>query len=150
MSFNRALVLLDVEDEHWRSKVYLAGFGYLTVWHNGKNTALHTLLKPPPPGFYVDHINENKWDCRKDNLRIVTRAQNSMNRSKFSGTYSSKYKGVMYRKDRGHFIAGLRVERKWIYLGSGSETYCAELYNAAAMTYFGEYAKLNEVVYETN
>lgn len=47
----------------------------------------------------VDHINGNKLDNRKENLRIVTYAQNNMNKTK-SENKSSKYIGVYFRKDR--------------------------------------------------
>lgn len=144
---NKDLILLDPEDEHYRDKVFYTGHGYLAFWLDGKNIFLHKHLLGITDERQVDHKDNNKWNCQKDNLRVATRSQNSQNREKFLGSYSSQYKGVMYRKDRQCFIAGIRVNKKYIHLGSGTETYCAELYNQAALTYFGEFAKLNEISY---
>src|SRR5439155_26585423 len=41
-----------------------------------------------------DHKNRNGLDNRKENLRLCTRSQNTVNREKSDGVFSSKYKGV--------------------------------------------------------
>lgn len=59
--------------------------GYLFVKVDGVRYPLHRLVflyvngEFPEKGFDVDHINRNKEDNRLDNLRIVTRRQNSLN-----------------------------------------------------------------------
>lgn len=48
---------------------------------------------------FIDHINNNKLDNMRENLRIVTAAENNRNKSKVNNT-SSKYLGVVKRTGR--------------------------------------------------
>lgn len=49
----------------------------------------------PGDGLEVDHINGNKLDNRRGNLRIATRSENELNKPKRAGT-SSRYKNVTW------------------------------------------------------
>ena len=92
----------------------------------------------------MDHINGNGLDCRKSNLRLATRSQNGANRPKFSGRYSSKYKGVGWKKQNQRWAASIRVNTKLIHLGYFLvEEDAARAYDRAAIKYFGEFAKTN-------
>ena len=55
--------------------------------------------------FAPDHKNHNGLDNRRLNLRESTRRQQACNRRKRIGDYTSKYKGVSYRKDSGKWRA---------------------------------------------
>lgn len=83
--------------------------GYIKTMIRGKNIALHRLVmgvldnedKSP-----VDHINRNKLDDRKENLRIVTTAQNNRNRDRWrkDGTKVGVYK---FRENKWKATIGL-------------------------------------------
>ena len=54
--------------------------GYVKGTVDNKNCRLHRyVMKCTDPKIYVDHINGNPLDNRKQNLRLVTPQQNSMN-----------------------------------------------------------------------
>lgn len=99
-------------------------------------------------GLIVDHINGNKLDNRKKNLRIVTMSQSNMNRGLIHferrQNVFSQYKGVWW--DRSKWRCAITVQGKKIYLGRFSNEIDAALaYNNAAIMYHGEFAKLNAV-----
>jgi hypothetical protein len=71
---------------------------------------------PIPDGIEVDHINRNGFDCRRENLRLATRAQNAVNRRKQSNNKSG-YKGVSWSKSMNKWIAQIGFERKRQVLG---------------------------------
>lgn len=54
--------------------------GYVTTYHQGRSVFVHRLVCPPPAGLEVDHINADKRDNRRVNLRAVTRSVNVMAR----------------------------------------------------------------------
>lgn len=111
--------------------------------------ALHHLPIGRPIGkLDVDHINRNTLDCRRENLRFVTRAQNSMNKGKNPRlkNASSKYKGVCFDKSRGLWISGVKYNYRRINLGRyKDEVDAAIAYNKKAVELFGEFAYLNEI-----
>ena len=84
-------------DEKWyhilKNKRFTQSGFYLTI-------RLHDLIidEIVPKEMFIDHINRNPLDNRKENLRIVTPKQNNMNRSKNSGIHGSKYRGVCFSK----------------------------------------------------
>lgn len=65
-------------------------------------------------GLEVDHINRNRLDCRRANLRVVTRQENAWNTG-IPRNNASGAKGVRFAK--GCWEAYIVVKRKWISLG---------------------------------
>ncbi len=106
---------------------------------------MHRQIINAPDNLFVDHINRNSLDNRKVNLRPASRAQNVRNRVKFkSHKYSSKYKGVTWRRGKKPWAAHIMANKKSIRLGSfHSEFRAAEAYDRAAKKYHKEFAVLN-------
>ena len=91
----------------------------------------------------VDHINRNKLDNRKENLRIVTPSQNSQNKVGRT-TGSSKFKGVYKHKHRSSWSAYITLNQKRMRLGTfHDEIEAAKAYNQKAAELFGDYCLLN-------
>lgn len=108
-----------------------------------KSLIMHRLILNIPKDFECDHINGNGLDNRRCNLRIVTKAQNQMNRRK-SQSCSSNFKGVTWYKSRNKWIVTITINQKQIYLGRYvNEIDAAKAYDEAAKRLFGEYARLN-------
>jgi hypothetical protein len=75
---------------------------------------MHRVILNPPSDMEVDHINGNGLDNRKENLRIVTRRQNSQNRHQVK---TSKYTGVCWDNDRQKWRAYIRIMGRNKHLG---------------------------------
>jgi|688.fasta_scaffold773783_2 hypothetical protein len=79
-------------------------------------------------------------------LRIATSSQNGANAKKCKKKTTSKYKGVHWRADVCKWRARITVNRKRYDLGSfETESAAATAYNEAALKYFGEFARLNNI-----
>lgn len=95
-----------------------SGYAARNKWENKKFTTirLHRLLINCPKGKEIDHINKNKLDNRKSNLRICTRSENIANRTKNKNN-TTGFKGVTYLKANKTFMAQISINGKKIYLG---------------------------------
>lgn len=140
--------LVDLEDVETLSKnkwSYDAHGGVARTGIKGKTVLMHRLIMGAPHGVEVDHINLDTLDNRKENLRIATRSQNAANRRRQSNN-TSGYKGVSWNKQRKKWHAYICVENKAITIGRfHSPKEAALAYNKAALTFFGEYARLNVI-----
>lgn len=95
------------------------------------------------PGVYIDHINGDKLDNRKSNLRVVTNSQNQMNR-KVSITNKLGLKGVRLIPSSGRYQASITKDGKLHTLGYfDSPRSAAIAYDNAAREMFGKFALLN-------
>lgn len=108
-------------------------------------TMLHRHLLNAPAHLQVDHINGNSLDNRQANLRLCTRLDNCRNRAKrFDST--SPYKGVLWNKQNKNWRVRIRVNWKPIEVGSfKTAEEAARAYNEAAVKYYGEFARINNV-----
>ena len=78
--------IIDIEDIDLIKdfKWHLNSQGYVETTSNKKNILLHQLLMNRigiKDGLVVDHINRNRLDNRRCNLRLITLQQNAINRS---------------------------------------------------------------------
>ncbi|WP_252233758.1 HNH endonuclease [Clostridium sp. ZS1] len=77
---------------------------------------MHRFIMNPPSNKLIDHINGNKLDNRKCNLRIVNKSQNAMN-SKKPKNNTSGVKGVYWDKRSKKWEASIQVNMKKKSLG---------------------------------
>lgn len=84
--------LVDEEDYRILKHFTFWNDGRYACFHQGKRKIyLHRLLTDAEKGQYVDHINGNKLDNRKCNLRILANQTiNTMNMHRPSGVSSSR------------------------------------------------------------
>ncbi len=107
---------------------------------------MHRVIAMTPDGMETDHINGNKLDNRRCNLRVCYRSENRFNQGKYNGDHHSQYKGVTWHKTWRKWQAQIRIDGKTKFLGKfDSEIAAALAFNEIAKQYHGEFAKLNEV-----
>lgn len=82
--------------------------GYVVSRINGSIVRLHRMLVECNNGEEVDHINHNKKDNRRCNLRVVNRSQNNMNKNS---------KGVCFAKSKQKYMAYIGYASKRHFLG---------------------------------
>ena len=115
--------LFDLEDLpliKGRDSWYCDKDGYLvsSYFYNGvrRFVRFHRLVMHAKPGQCVDHINKNKADNRKKNLRCCERSENDRNRSLYSCN-TSGVAGVYFDKQRKKWVASITYNHKKVYLG---------------------------------
>lgn len=113
--------------------------GYVS---NNKVGLMHRFIMNTPEGMYTDHIDHDRYNNTKANLRVCTQRQNMFNIESFGG--SSKYKGVCWDKRRLKWVVNITINGRYKYLGGFSdEEEAARAYDEAAKRYQGEFARLN-------
>ena len=90
-----------------------------------------------------DHIDKDKHNNCRSNLRIATQQQNNCNVGKRIDNKSG-YKGVYFNKHANKYIAIIRVHGERIHLGCFIDAIeAAKAYDNAAIKYHGEFAAIN-------
>jgi len=120
-------MMVDVEDVQ-----KVAGIKWYVTWNGyamnrsktqGRNTNLraHRIIMDTPKGLDTDHINHDKLDNRKSNLKICTRSENLMNRQGAKGYY--------YNQKRSRWVVdcnSINVFWKQFKTESEAKTFVAE------------------------
>ena len=104
---------------------HLSDTGYAVRRNNGETTRLHRLIMNCPEGLVVDHLNGNKLDCRKSNMRICTQEENTKNHHGTKGYCydKSKKKWIVRYKNKfcGRYETEEEAQRVYQLAKSGQE-----------------------------
>lgn len=118
---------------------------YNWQYHNGYARAgkilMHRLiLGLKDPSINADHVNHDRLNNTRANLRACNKSENQWNRLSQGG--SSKFKGVT--RFEGSYFSQIRCNGEYHYLGLfRSEVTAAKIYDKAARELHGEFASLN-------
>ena len=104
---------------------------------------MHRLIAGAARGQSVDHVDMNKLNNTKSNLRLATKAQNAYNVGTRSDNKSG-YKGVSFDSSRGLWFAQIKFGPHQKKLGRfKTKDAAARVYDAWAREAHGEFARLN-------
>ena len=121
--------------------------GYLSGCIDGETVLAHivawAIVSGWKPVNTIDHRNVIPSDNRWLNLREATWSEQMKNRRSHADS-TSQFLGVSFRKDRGKWRANIFVDGKQVSLGVfADEEKAARAYDAAALQYHGDFARLN-------
>ena len=92
-------------------------------------------------GIIVDHINGDKSDCRKSNLRVCHKNKNPKNAQTYSNN-TSGHKGITWMSRLNKWQVSIQVDKDNKYLGVYSDfNKAVEVRKQAEIEYFGEYSR---------
>ncbi|WP_427007168.1 HNH endonuclease [Pseudarthrobacter sp. H2] len=138
---------LDLKDAMLSTYPWYSNNGYAVSRIYGKLVFVHIVIirrmlgRDLCPGEFVDHIDGNRLNNRRGNLRVATRSQNSYNRPKRRHS-ASAHKGVF--KSGRNWHVQINAEGNRFCLGSfHDELEAAYMYDQWALQLHGEYARLN-------
>lgn len=122
------------------------GYAYYSLPYQGRSGAhaatLHSLLIGSLKGHHADHINGDKLDNRRANLRLVPIMLNHANRHVLNRNNTSGHRGVVFaaRSSASRpWRAQIGVDRKGISIGYfATKDEAIEARRAAELHYFGE------------
>lgn len=144
-----AYSLVDEEDYENAMKYKWNSFGdgYARGTFKGTSIFLHQfVLGKAPDNMVIDHINGDKLDNRKENLKFATKNQNGQNRPKAKNA-SSQYIGVSHDTRSCKWKAQSHFEGRNMSLGSfDDELEAAKKYDTFVLVHFGKDARTNGLV----
>jgi hypothetical protein len=105
---------------------------------------MHSQILRTPQGKCADHVNGNRLDNRRENLRICDFKENSRN-SMIRHDNKSGYKGVYWNKTNRSWTTQIAIDGKSFHLGNFQDVKDAALaYDRAAKKLFSEFSKTNQ------
>lgn len=117
--------------------------GYAVRSESGSAVFMHRQILGLDAGQAVDHVNGNRLDNRRCNLRVATQAQNMANLG-LSDRNTSGFKGVSWNKRDRRWQATISINNKARNLGYYElDVDAAHAYDAAARVLRGAFARLN-------
>lgn len=109
-----------------------------------KTIVMHRFVMNAAPGQIVDHINGNRLDNRKANLRFATNSENLRNRLRLNKLNVSGFHGVSWNKTNHNWRAVIGHHNHVHHIGCFKDpAEAARAYDEAAKRLHGEFATLN-------
>lgn len=145
------MLLDEIDSDLFKSKWHKHTAGYLqTGGGNNKRYAHRIVLerklgRPLAKGEMCDHINRDKLDNRRDNLRLADKSLNAVNTKDKKN--STGYRGVylynpkLYRDNNWKPFYTFRIYRK------GHKTYYSKRFNSPEEAHTARVTKLKEYIY---
>lgn len=128
-----------IKDYCW----YVNNDGRVKTSMNRKTVLLHRFIMNLDDNNYeVDHINHDRTDNRKSNLRIVTHAENMKNVKTPKHNTSGRV-GVQYLKNRNKWKAVIRIGDKYVSRITNSFEEAVEKRIELEKQYFGKMRNKN-------
>lgn len=109
---------LIIDDEDWDKIKHLklsTNVGYARGYSKRKTYFIHRIILNAPKNMQVDHINNNRLDNRKSNLRLVNNKQNNENRKGAYSTSKTGIRGVSWQKQHQRWRAVIMSNYKQVY-----------------------------------
>lgn len=107
---------------------------------------LHRQVMNPTKDQLIDHINGNRLDNRRSNLRIATHSENQRNRGKQNNN-TSGFKGVVFLKSdqrRKKWAAQIKANGKQIRIGYyHTAEEASQAYTEASNKHYGEFSHVS-------
>lgn len=109
-----------------------------------KKIKMHRLILKCPQGMEVDHINRNKLDNRRENLRICTKSENIWNSVKKNSTGA---RGVAKCSNNDGYYVRIQKNKNMYYQGYYKNIDDAiKARKEAEEKYFGEFAPIEDII----
>ena len=140
-------VMVDDEDFETLNQFYWQANSQFAVFRQTENgtVQIHRLIMNAPNDMEVDHIDGNRLNNQKSNLRLATSSQNKCNRGPRKDN-TSGYKGVSWHKQLSKWTARIKSGKKYKHLGLFIKKVDAALaYNQAAQEIQKEFAFINKI-----
>ena len=135
------ITIVDADDYDKVStrKWVLGANGYAVSYKSYGMILMHRLIMNTPKGKVVDHINGNKLDNRKSNLRNCTHAENMQNR--FKANSKSGFRNVYWHARLSKWVVLVKKDKKMHYFGSFiNKEEAIQAARSARTSLFGKYA----------
>jgi len=128
----------------WHKDIYVGGTINNKNWRIHRYIIIQILKNDIDSKTFIDHIDNNKMNNKRNNLRIVTISENNRNGSKRLNT-TSCYHGVTYAKRDKIWKSHVTINKKQISLFYKNEHHAAYQYNLWCEEFNLTTAKLNIV-----
>ena len=129
---------------HWKWSADATGYAVRAEPHGGPRrlVQMHRYVSLPSPDEEVDHINGDRLDNRRSNLRVCRRGENARNQARHRDNRSG-FKGV-FKHQPGWWRARICAAGHIRDLGTFRDPVDVALaYDLAAIELHGEFAHLN-------